>query len=300
MPNVLDAEPMRALARRAASKIKAPRVAARFAQLAFARLLADPNNFRPATPEDLRCAPDWVGNALSRGEEISVFRPNRAASARLHTVARRLAETCALTETDPGACPEDARSIEAARRFLDSIERSSFEVTARKALYYSRIELDRRDSRSREPLCPAQEHPATQGRTWRRITSFAELRAVGREFRNCLAKASSSGAYGAALRTGSGQFWVLRQDNGAGMIVAMAAVAARAHFLEVRGPNNAIIPADNADLARLAAALGMTSPEKPQPPTVPTPPRRTCGAHAFPPSDQDLAELFSLLRRRVA
>src|SRR5215470_17167830 len=82
MPNVLDAEPMRAFAGRVGGKIADEQIATRYQRMAFDRLLEDPRNFRPARPEELQTAPDWVGKALARGEQISVFRVNRSAAAR--------------------------------------------------------------------------------------------------------------------------------------------------------------------------------------------------------------------------
>lgn len=266
MPNVLDVEPLRAFVERAKHKIGNAAAAARFGKLAFAKLLADPANFRPATPDELRRAPEWAATALARGEQICIFQLNRSASTRIHTVARRLADTCRVANTDPATRPEDAAVIAAAQVFLRKLERSSFEAAARKALYFSRIHLDWTCAIDRQPLCPAQQIAATQNRIWRRVTSFAELRAVGREFRNCLARVSMTSMYGRTLRTGLSQFWVLRDAAGAGLIVAMAPLPAADHFLEVRGPNNALIPANSDDLACLARGIGMTSAEPPQPP----------------------------------
>lgn len=298
MPNVLDVEPLRALVERAKLKIKDGAVAARFGKLAFAKLLSDPNNFRPATHDELSDAPEWAAKALARGEKISAFRPNRSVSMRIHAVARRLADTCRVATTDPASRPNAAVLIAAAQLFLRKIERSSFDAAARKALYFSRAYQEWICSADREALCPAQQIAATQGRMWRRITSFAELRAVGREFTNCLARTSNASMYARALRTGAGQFWVLRDAADAGLIVALAPAPMTDHFLEVRGPNNARIPADDADLVRLGASLGMTEAAPPEPPPIAPAPAQTALERLI--HLNSLADLFrpTILRSR--
>lgn len=267
MPNVLDIEPMRAFVRRISAAITIAKVAARFERLALDRLRHDPRNFRPARPSELAAGPCWVDAALARGEEISVFAPHRGVAARLRTVARRLADTCEIAATDLHKRSKNAASIGEARAFLDKIERVNFDIAARKSLRFSRLHLSALAERDHEPVCPAGEIPATAGRTWRRVTSLAALRAVGREFRNCLARtARSGGSYGDVLLHGEAQFWVLREADAAGLIVAMASVHSPQRFTEVRGPGNARISPEDPDIVCLSEALGMRPCDPPPPP----------------------------------
>jgi hypothetical protein len=270
MPNVLDAEPMRAFVRRAGGKIADDKVAARFQRMAFERLLDDPRNFRPAAPAELEAAPDWARQAQARGEDIVVFTLHRGAASRLRGVARRLADACKLAAAlEEATRQRDIAAMAAARDFLDKIDRASFEVAARKALYFSRQLASWTEDRDAEPACAAQTCAATQGRVWERITSVGALRAVGREFHNCLARATRSGSYGGMLRCGLAQFWVLRDAAGEGLIVAMAPAPQAAHFGEVRGPRNAPINCEHPDLVRLARFIGIPPADPPPPPTPP-------------------------------
>jgi len=278
MPNVLDTEPMRAFARRAAQNLDNSKVAARLERLAFDALLADPRNFRLADADDLEHAPAWASAALSRGETLHVFKLHRGAAARIRTLARRLADTCKVADADIAEHPCDAAIIAAAREFLDKFGRVSIEVASRKAIYFSRVLALWIDHRDAEPRCQEQSVRATSGRVWRRIRSVSELRAIGREFRNCLARTTRAAAYGRMLHDGMAQFWVLRDAQSVGLMVAMAPAPFAICFTEVRGPLNAPIACDDADLARLARAIGITQP--PPPPLPPDihaviwPPRR--------------------------
>ena len=293
MPNVLDAEPMRAFARRVGGKIGDEKAAARFERLAFERLLADARNFRAARPEELAAAPDWARQAQARGEDLHVFALHRGASARLHTVARRLADTCRVAEVESAAQRPGERAIViGARKFLDTLHRASFDVIARKALYFSRVHAAWNDDGDREPVCEEQEVAATRGRIWRRVRSVGELRAIGHEFRNCLARTSRTGSYGAMLVQGAAQFWVLRDARGAGLMVAMAPAPQARYFSEVRGPRNARIFGDHVDLMRLGLAIGMLPEEPPPPPDPPAP--RTAPA-AFGETPLGLAQMLETL-----
>jgi hypothetical protein len=264
MPNVLDAEPLRAFAKRASNKIKDPKVAARFERLAFERLLDDTRNFRPALDFEVEAAPEWARRARQRGESLWVFKLHRAASSKLHTLARRLSATVAIATSNEAQRPRDAATITAARMFLDKLERASFEAMALKAHTFARVFETWDSERDSDDVCPAQSVPATRGRQWTRITSVAQLRAVGREFRNCLARTQRTSSYGGGLALGMSQFWVLRDVDFTGMIVALAPAPTATHFLEVRGPLNAVIHPDNADLMKLATAIGMR-PNNPPP-----------------------------------
>lgn len=265
MPNVLDAGPMRAFARKVAAKIGDAKIAARYEKLAFARLLEDPRNFRPARPLELDAGPAWARQAAARGEDVSVFAIHRGAAARLHSVARRLAQTCKLAASEDAADAPRKAVVAAARAFLDKFGRMNFEDAARRALYFSRVLAGWADDKDDERACPEQAIAARQGRVWLRVTSVSELRAIGREFRNCLARTTRAGSYGGMLHHGLAQFWVLRDAAGAGLVVAMAPAPAPACFTEVRGPRNAPVHPEHVDLVRLAVALGIR-PNEPPPP----------------------------------
>jgi hypothetical protein len=259
---------MRDFVRRVGGKIGDEKIAVRFEKLAFERLLEDARNFRDALPAEIATAPAWARAAQARGETLSVFRLHRGAASRLHALARRLADTCRVAATDGAARPRDLAAIRAARAFLDKFNRTSFEVAARKALAFSRLLAAWACDGDEKPVCPEQKIEATHGRVWARITSVGGLRAVGREFRNCLARTTRAGGYGGMLLQGIAQFWVLRAPDGAGLIVAMAPAPLAAHFTEVRGPRNAPVISEQIDLMRLAVALGML-PEDPPPPASP-------------------------------
>jgi hypothetical protein len=279
MPNVLDAEPLRVFARRASKKIKDPKVAARFERMAFERLLGDERNFRPALPMEIESAPNWVRRAHDRGEALCVFALNRAAASRLHTLARRLAATLEIATANEAKRPRDAATITAAREFLDKLERASYDVIAFKAHNFARVFETWDAERDTDDVCPARAVAATRGRTWLRITSVAQLRSIGREFRNCLARTARSSTYGGGLALGMSQFWVLRDVDGAGLIVALAPAPLATHFIEVRGPLNSMICPDNIDLTKLAAAIGV------RPNTAPPSPPMADAALALPTGD---------------
>lgn len=267
MPNVLDAEPLRAFVKRAGAKIADEKVAARFERLALAQLMNDSRNFRLAAAPDFDGAPAWALEARARGEAISVFKLHRGAAQRLHNVARRLADTCRIAAADCAARPHDASTISAARAFLDKIERASFDVAARKTLYFARVFAIWSDDRDAEQVCGDQTVAANHGRVWVRVTSVAGLRAAGREFRNCLARTTRSSSYGGGLCRGLTQFWVLRDAKGAGLIIAMADAPNATAFYDVRGPRNTPIYAEHVDLVRLAIALGLRPNSPPPPPS---------------------------------
>ena len=294
MPNVLDAAPMRALARRAARKIADRRIAERFEELAFRRLLDEPRNFRLARSDEIESGPDWARAAYARGDTISVFKPHRAFANRLHVVARRLAHTCEVAHGLTADYPICAAHISAARRFLEKFDRVSFDAAAVKALHYSRLRAEWEANQDAVEVCPPRTVAATMGRTWERIPSVARLQAAGREFHNCLADAGRSSSYTAMLRRGLAQFWVLRAPDGAGLVVAMASLLKEPEFIEVKGPRNSRVNVDHPDLVLLGRAIGV-QPRAPSPPPPFPPP-----AMALPaPRDIEL-ELanarFGLLR----
>jgi hypothetical protein len=266
MPNVLDVEPMRVFARRAARKIMDEKTALRFEKLALAQLLEDPRNFRPAQPLEIYSAPAWAREAYGRGEMVSVFRLNDAAARRLRTFARKLADTCKVAATDPLKHPTDLSSIVNARAFLSKINRVTYDVALEKAKAFSRKLAAWEEEQDSDPLCPEGSVTASRGNVWSRVRSPTELRRVGREFVNCLARASTNSYYISMLRTGLAQFWVLRDSVGNGLMVVMAATTRPVEMIEVRGPRNARVAKDDLDLFMLATALGMNPPRRPPPP----------------------------------
>jgi hypothetical protein len=271
LTNAIDIGPLRALAKRAGARIGDEIVAKRFETLALARLVRDDRNFRPARPSDLTNAPQWAKDAHANGQPLHVVRNNRAVAARMHTVARRLAETCKLAGVDPMARPNDVETITAARKFLRKLDNANFDIMARKALQYARV-LERWEEQTESlAVCPAQSIVLLGGRIWHRITSVAALRRIGEEFGNCLARSTRTSAYGALLMHGRAQFWVLRTVDGEGLIVAMASAPAPVQFTEVKGPRNAAVRPDNADLVQLGLAIGVRPPPPPTPPP-PIPP----------------------------
>lgn len=271
MTNAIDISPLRALAKRASARIADQIVAQRFETLAIARLLRDSRNFRPARPSDLTHAPQWAKDAYDNGEPLHVVRNNRAVAARMHTVARRLAETCKVASVDPMARPDDVETIAGARKFLRKIGNANFDVMARKALQYARV-LDHWEEQTEAlAICPAQSIVLLGGRIWHRITSVAALRRIGVEFGNCLARTSRTSAYGALLMHGRAQFWVLRTVAGEGLMVAMASAPPSVQFTEVKGPRNAPVRPDHADLQQLGLAIGVRPPPPPTPPPEPPP-----------------------------
>lgn len=269
MPNVIDVEPIRAFAHRAAARISNDTVRARFERLAFERLLNDERSFRAAREHEIAAAPDWARRAIARGDAVVVFAVNRAAAQRIHNVARRLADACCVASADAGAHAGYGAYIAAAIDFVQKFERVNFEVAARKALLFSRVRLAWQSDGDSKLVCSAETVAATQGRTWSRICSISELRVVGRELVNCLSRAANTSSYGGALAKGHGQFWVLRDHRGAGLIVAYAARVTPTHFSEVKGPRNTPVSPDNPDLLRLADALGMKPRTPPRPPPSP-------------------------------
>ncbi len=291
MINAISLEPLRALTRRAACKIPDKAVAERFQALALAKLLKDESNFRPAMPGELKAPPDWAQRALERGDLVHIAHPSRGAAIRLHNVARRLGDTCKLAAFSVDERPKDAAHITQARAFLDKIDRADFDVTARKALYYARLLALWIEDIDSAPVCEPATADATPGRSWRRVQSISELRVIGREFYNCLARTTRGSSYGAMLRSGRAQFWVLRDASNAGMMVVMAPAPNAPYFTEVRGPRNARVNADDPDLQHLAAAIGIKPRDPPKPPT-PTPPRP-------PAPPRSPAEIAAAIRARL-
>lgn len=266
MPNVLDAEPVRVFARRAAGKIADQRIAARFERLAIDYLLADSRNFRVATAVELEGAPDWARTAIARGDRIDVFKLCRSTSQRLHNLARRLADTCRLIATDWNG--RNGVVVNDAREFLDKIERASFEATQLKASYFARVLQAWTDNKDDERICEERVIGATAGKRWVNVTSVGQLRLVGIEFQNCLARTSRVSGYGGGLSRGLMQFWVLRDERDKGVLVVMADAPRAVRLNEVRGPRNARVNESDPDLAILSWALGI----RPPPPPPPLPP----------------------------
>ena len=272
MPNVLDIGPVHALATRTSNRIANAAVAKRYAKLAAARILRNPRCFRPATEAELSGAPDWVEAALKRGETISVYQRNGAMAARPYAVARRINDVERLSAMDDTNKPERASTIKEARRFLTKIANANFEDAARTALQLADILAVWEGAADSTEMCDDQSLVLLSGRIWRRVTSVATLRAVGREFENCLARTSRSNGYGAMLFGGTAQFWVLRDLEGVGHIVACASAPLATRFIEVKGKRNTHVPNDQPDLVQLGTALGVRPAPLRAPPSLRLPP----------------------------
>lgn len=274
MPNVLSTVPIGELAERLAAAIPHPAAAARFAKMARDQLFNDERNYRPLTARELKRAPDWAKQAVEDGATVDKFVANRSAVARLRRVAKRLGAICADIDRHTHTNPAPA-VMPVLREFIVKLDRASFETVERKVLMF---EFEREEREAQEivdkPLYPAVEIYASPGRTWRRILSLGELWRVGREFHNCLARASRHNpGYAQRMTHNAAQFWVLRDRAGVGLMVAMASVLDQ-RICEVRGPRNAIIAHDDPDLRQLALARGLLRPHDPlEPPPAPRPPR---------------------------
>jgi hypothetical protein len=267
MPNVLDAEPLRALVRRAGKKVPEGSVRTRFERLAFAHFLSDERNLCPAHAYDICIAADWAREAAERGEQLFLFKLDRSTTARVHNVARRLGAACALAAIDTAKQPHLTHAIAEARRLIAKINHTGFDVMAEKARWLARAYAHVEAESDFDAQCEERAVTATCKRTWRRVTSVAQLHAVGREFRNCLARAPHAQHHACRLRDGSHQYWVLRDFEGVGLVVAMADAPLATHFAEVRGPRNSTPRGHSSDLAVLAVAIGLkTDPPPPPPP----------------------------------
>lgn len=264
MQNVLDAAPIAALAQRIAAKIPHQGAATRFARLAFDEMLRDARNFRPVQPDQLPADAAWARRELEAGREVAVFVPHRLATARLRVIARALADTLAEIDHFERAIGGGLRTRQhanhlAAAEFVAKIDRASFDVIVAKARLFARLRKNRLDDLKAEiRLFAGEEVCAAPGRVWRLIVSVAELWALGREFRNCLAR-RYVGGFGARLRSGGAQFWVLRDQTGKGLAVAMADPLLR-RITEVRGPYNRPVSSDDPDLVQLGQARGWCRP----------------------------------------
>lgn len=266
MPNVLDAEPLRVMARRAGRKIDERKVRERFERLAFELLLSDPRNFRLAADAEIDAGPDWAQRAVARGEAVSVCALHRGATQRVHALARQLAATCKLAAADASLRSHQAHLIIAARAFLARVDRANLEVTTQKARHFSRLWSELDDIGDFDSLCTAAIVEVTQRRVWRRVTSLAELRSVGREFRNCLARAHRDCPYGHALCSGAAQYWVLRDGDGGGLAAVKVSMPELGFFDEAKGPRNGSVSAYRLDIALLARAIGLDPDPPPSSP----------------------------------
>jgi hypothetical protein len=273
LPNVLDITPLNAFTTRASKRINDTVIAKRYQKLAAERVLRNPRSFRPATPAELSVAPAWTKTALERGETISVFRTNGAMAARLHTVARQINDVIRIAAMDGASEPDRAAIIEDARRFLAKFSRVNFDEAARKATLFARALASWEGNSDTKDVCEDQSIVLLSGRIWRRVTSVATLRKVGREFANCLARTSRTSSYGAMLARGTAQFWVLRDLEGVGHMVACAPAPMALRFSEVKGPRNTPVSFEHPDLVQLGIALGV----RPSPPRPPLPPRPRFG-----------------------
>lgn len=263
--NILDQTPIEALARKLAEKIPHTSVAARFARLAFEQLRDDPRNFRPITALEYKRSQPWVRREVEAGREVVAFVANRSAAARLRRTALALAETCAevsyVTSVTASASSRDIWLKAAATEFIAKIDRAAFDTIEGKARLFALERKNRlNELLSSKKLFDDEEIFSCPGRTWRRITSLAELWAVGREFHNCLARTSRYiGVYGRRMKDADAQFWVLRDQTGRGLVVAMACMLEK-RICEVRTPRNGGVHPDDPDVVRLGEAKGWRRP----------------------------------------
>lgn len=263
--NILDAAPIDAMARRMAAKIPLEGPAARIARLIFEYLSADLRNFRNATAVELLTAEPWARREIAAGRPVLVFASNRASAARVRRFAEAVRDTCAevdhLTALEP-ITPREEELKRAAADFIAKLDRASFETIELKARMFARGYTRRQeDKRAARRLCADEEVFSSPGRVWRRITSVADLWGVGKEFGNCLTRASRhGGGFSRRMTEGDAQFWVLRDQNGKGLMVVMIYMLER-RIAEARGPRNAPVFADDPDLAALARAKGFKAPE---------------------------------------
>jgi hypothetical protein len=234
---------------------------------------------RVATEAEIAAAPAWARKAAQRGDQLNVCVLGRSATLALHGVARHLARACVLAALPEPPTPGDARLIAAAREFLNKIDRVDFELMARKARMFAGVY--ERWSPGEPPLCEPGHVSATEDRAWDRITTLTELRAVGRELTNCLARTNETSAYGGRLKDGQAQFWALRDARGVALMAAMAPTAGAHAFIEVKGPRNTPVSRTNPDLRCLAKAILLDGDVPPAsalrddtlpPPTFPEPP----------------------------
>ncbi|HVK82023.1 MAG TPA: hypothetical protein VM915_15585 [Verrucomicrobiae bacterium] len=261
MPNVLNPEPARAFAARAAAKISTPHIAARFERLVFGEVLTDPTCLRPAHDDEIDRGPDWARAAKARGEQLHVFNLSRSASVRLHGIARRVEQTCKLAHS--AIDDTNATIVTLACAFLLAFDRADFRTIARKTQYYARIYNNTDHDENDKIYGDAQSVICASGLVWRRLISIAQMRDAGRTFNNCLARTTQGSTYGRRLRRGTAQYWMLTDHDGAPLIVAMAPAPLAEWFNEVRGPRNARVPHDDPDLLRLARAIGIIRSDPP-------------------------------------
>lgn len=271
MSNVVNPELARAFARTVSARIEDPMAARRFEKLAFLRLIGDERNLRPVDEHEWAALPEWADRARRRGDALQVFALRRGAAQSIRIAARRLADVCAIA-SDARALDGRREAVRAARKFIKRISRMSFEAASRQAYAFSVLRRDWAEERDGDQICDVAAVAATDGRTWRRVTSLRELRAIGREFRNCLSNATRRNPHGDALVSGAGQFWVLRDSGATGLMIAFATCSTTCRFREVKGPRNQGIDRAHPDLLLLARALGVLASEPPpDPPTPPSP-----------------------------
>jgi hypothetical protein len=232
----------------------------RFIKLVVKALRADPRNARPPSAEDMRAAPDWARDSQAQGREVMTFRPNTVATRPLRATARALAEAC--EEAVYYACmPREALSdkawasaqmayalvTKAKRMDLKSLSKHAEAVKRARQIRLSEIEL-----------FPRETIDATSDRVWERVCSIGALGALGCAMQNCLANRSSfHGRYATWLRDDKARFWALRDPNGKNLMAVMVDTASQ-RVLEARGFRNAPVSSDNADLAALLRARGLT------------------------------------------
>jgi hypothetical protein len=151
------------------------------------------------------------------------------------------------------------------------IGRMPLEVVAEKARWVARERRKRlRATKAARQLFAPEEICAAPGRTWRRVTSVAELAQLGSELRNCLAARSGRhGEYARQMSVNFASFWALRDEAGAALAAAMIRVSDK-RLMETGGPRNARLTRDDPYLDVLIKARCAPRPAAP-----PCPPAAT-------------------------
>jgi hypothetical protein len=263
MANFADVSPIDAIARRLASRIPLSAPRARSTRLFYEALIGDERCVRRLSKREAEEAPDWARRALQSGLRVSAFEAHAEAITELRRIARHVKDACA-EYAFLAAAPRQELSTHAvvirqlAAEFVDKIERMPLATVAEKARFFSRERaLRRKEAKANEPLFNAEAICAAPGRTWRRIISVGQLSSIGREFGNCLAKATRHHlSYARRLKLDQARFWVLRDHVGTGRMVAMVETAT-ARLVEARGVRNAPVSLEDPDLTILLRASAL-------------------------------------------
>jgi hypothetical protein len=258
--NFTDASAIDDIARRLAARIPLAPPRMRSARLFTESLRADPRCARALSRTEAKLAPDWARRAFRDGAPVAAFEPHPEAVADLRRIARNIKEACAefaylSTAPKEELSTRDVVIRQLAGEFVAKMERMPLDVVAEKARFFARERAQRlKEAKANKPLFDAESVFAAPGRIWRRIVSVGELSSLGREFGNCLAKATRHHlSYARRLKLDQARFWVLRDETGAGRIVAMVETVS-GRLVEARGVRNASTPLDHPDLLALLRA----------------------------------------------